>query len=122
VQLKVKVTQGDLLFEAESMITVASALPELNRNTQEAKGLPSFTYIHAPGELWRSRYEESRHLITINSGHRDYIFSTRSQAAKIRYLVRLFTKELILKNFQGLSAREGMDRLIEVSQLAEQGL
>jgi len=127
MMIKVKVTQARqsepaLEFHAEAIITVAAEIPQFSRTHQDAKGLPAFTYQHAPGELWRSRYEEARHLIVINSGHRDYIFASRTMASKLRYLVRLFTKELILKNFQGLSAREAMDRLIEVSQLAEQGL
>ena len=127
ITLTAKVTQlrqdqAPLELQIEALITVAAEIPQFTRSNPDAKGLPAFTYLHAPGELWRSRYEEPRHLIVINSGHRDYIFASRTMAAKLRYLVRLFTKELILKNFQGLSAREAMDRLIEVSQLAEQGL
>ena len=43
----------------------------------------------------------TRNLIVVNSGHRDFVFATRSRALQLRYLVRLYVKELVLKNFAG---------------------
>lgn len=43
-----------------------------------------------------------RNIIVVNSGHRDFVFATRNRALQLRYLVRLYVKELVLKNFAGL--------------------
>ena len=52
----------------------------------------------AAGELWRSQFETERNLIIINSGHRDFVYSSRTKALKLRYICRLYAKELVLKN------------------------
>jgi tryptophan synthase beta chain len=40
-------------------------------------------------------------IIVVNSGHRDFVFATRNRALQLRYLARLYVKELVLKNFAG---------------------
>jgi hypothetical protein len=45
------------------------------------------------GELWRSRFDATRNVIVVNNGHRDFVFASRTQALKLRYLVRLYVKE-----------------------------
>jgi hypothetical protein len=64
-----------------------------------ARGLPGYTFERAAGALWRSRFDAERNLIVVNSGHRDFVFATRSRTLQLRYLVRLHVKELVLKNF-----------------------
>ena len=41
-------------------------------------------------------------LIVINNGHRDFVYASKSKALKLRYICRLFAKELVFKNFPGL--------------------
>jgi hypothetical protein len=48
----------------------------------------------------------------VNSGHRDFVFATRHRALQLRYLVRLYVKELVLKNFAGLPADQLLERMI----------
>ena len=43
-------------------------------------------------------------MIIVNNGHRDFVYASRSKALKLRYLVRLYAKELVLHNFAGLPA------------------
>ena len=69
-----------------------------------AQGLPGYTYERAPGESWCSRFDAGRNLIVVNSGHRDFVFATRQRSLKLRYLVRLYAKEMVLRNFVGLPA------------------
>ena len=69
----------------------------------DARGLPGYTFERAAGELWRSRFDAMRNLIVVNNGHRDFVFASRTQALKLRYLVRLYVKELVLRNFSGRS-------------------
>ncbi len=53
---------------------------------------------------------------------------TPSRAARggaglqLRYLVRLYVKELVLKNFAGLAADQLLERMIELSLYAEEKL
>jgi hypothetical protein len=55
-------------------------------------------------------------------GHRDFVFATRSRALQLRYLVRLYVKELVLKNFAGQSAEQVAERMIELSLYVEEKL
>jgi hypothetical protein len=86
------------------------------------RGLPGYTFERAAGELWRCRLDADRNIIVVNSGHRDFVFATRNRALQLRYLVRLYVKELVLKNFSGLPADQLLERMIELSLYAEEKL
>jgi hypothetical protein len=58
----------------------------------------------------------------VNSGHRDYAFATRSKALKLRYLIRLYAKEMVLRSFPGLRGEELLDRFLELSLYTEEHL
>jgi hypothetical protein len=112
VRLGVTARQADTVCETEALITVTdSLLPETKERTANRQGLPGYTLEHAPGKLWRSRHDAERNVIVVNSGHRDFIFASRAKALKLRYLVRLYAKEMVRKNFPGTA--EQFDRLIE---------
>jgi hypothetical protein len=36
-----------------------------------------------------------RNVVIVNSGHRDFVFATRNRVLQLRYLIRLYVKELI---------------------------
>ncbi len=121
-KLQVSVLQGEVECRAEATVTVVDMLLPTKVNDKKMKGLPGYTYQKAPGELWRSRYDEDTNLVVINNGHRDFVFSSQGSTLKLRYLCRLFAKELVQKNFVGMSANELMERLIEVSLYVEEKL
>lgn len=124
VKLGAVVRQGDVIREAEAIITVTSELipkPE-GKKSGEQKGLPVYTFLSAPGELWRSRYDQSNNVIIINKSHKDFIFAERSKACKLRYICRLFCKELVLANFPGMSAEHLLERMVELSLFTEEYL
>ena len=58
----------------------------------------------------------------MNSGHRDFVFSTRTRALQLSYLVRLYVKELVLWNFAGMHAEQITERMIELSLYVEEKL
>ena len=123
VRIGVTARQGDSACEADALVTVTdSLLPEAKERSSAAQGLPGYTLEHAPGKLWRSRYDLERNLIVVNSGHRDFVFASRAKALKLRYLVRLYAKEMVRKNFPGLRGEELLDRLIELSLYTEEHL
>jgi len=123
VRLLVTVSQRQARCTAEALITVADSLEAaMGPAVVNARGLPGYTFERAAGELWRSRYDPVRNLIVVNNGHRDFVFATRSRALQLRYLVRLYVKELVLKNFAGLPAAQVAERMIELSLYVEEKL
>jgi hypothetical protein len=108
---------------AEALITVTdSLLPESRSGEATKQGIPSYTFQKAPGELWRSRYEPDQNVVVINNGHRDFVFASRSKSLKLRYICRLFAKELVAKNFAGATPSDLLERLIELSLYTEENL
>ena len=76
----------------------------------------------APGASWRSRYDAEQNVVAINNGHRDFVYASRQKARKLRYVCRLFNKELVLHNFPGLSPQELLERMVELSMYTEEHL
>ena len=122
-RINVSVRQRDIICEAEALITVTQEiLSQLGASSVPAQGLPGYTFERAAGESWRSRYEPARNLIVVNSGHRDFVYASRSRTLKLRYLVRLYSKELVLRNFMGLPADQMLERMVELSLRTEENL
>ena len=122
-RIKVSVRQRDIACEAEALVTVTQEiLSQLGGASVSAQGLPGYTFERAAGESWRSRYDIARNLIVVNSGHRDFVYASRSRTLKLRYLVRLYAKELVLRNFVGLPADQMLERMVELSLRTEENL
>jgi hypothetical protein len=123
VRLSVTASQRDVRCSADALITVTDSLDAaIGPAVANARGLPGYTFERAAGELWRSRFDAEQNLIVVNNGHRDFVFATRSRALQLRYLLRLYVKELVLKNFRGLPAEQLMERMIELSLYVEEKL
>ncbi len=123
VRIGLTATEGDLVYEAEGLVTVTETLVESTRPGDEHKqGLPAYSFQRAAGELWRSRLEAERNLIIVNSGHRDFVYASKTKALKLRYICRLYAKELVLKNFPGLRPDELLERMLEISLYTEENL
>jgi hypothetical protein len=122
-RVEVTVTQGDVACKAEAQITVAaSLLPKAGGGESNYQGLPGYTFHKAAGELWRSRFDAERNLVVINNGHRDFVYAARSKMLKLRYICRLFAKELVLKNFIGIPPDQLLERLLELTLYTEENL
>ena len=122
-RLKVSVSQRDVVCEAEALITVThELLAQIGATTVPSQGLPGYTFERAPGESWRSRFDTTRNVIVINNGHRDFVYASRNKSLKLRYLVRLYAKELVLRNFVGLPANQLLERMVELSLRTEEHL
>jgi len=117
------VSQRDVRCEAEALLTIAqSLLPCPKAREGVRQGIPAYTFQRAPGELWRSRQDAEKNLIVINSGHCDFVYATRNKALKLRYICRLYAKELVLRNFVGVPAEQLLERLIELTLYTEENL
>jgi Histidine kinase-, DNA gyrase B-, and HSP90-like ATPase len=123
VRVRVTVSQGDIERTAEALITVThELLPQVVTGTIDSQGLPGYTFERAPGESWRSKFDTTRNIIVVNSGHRDFVYAARNKSLKLRYLVRLYCKELVLRNFVGLPADQLLERMVELSLRTEENL
>ncbi|HUE82865.1 MAG TPA: ATP-binding protein [Pyrinomonadaceae bacterium] len=123
VRVRVTVCQGDIGRSAEALITVThELLPQVGTTMVESSGLPGYTFESAPGESWRSRFDAPRNVIVVNNGHRDFVYAGRNKSLKLRYLVRLYSKELVLKNFVGLPPDQLLERMVELSLRTEENL
>ena len=122
-RLRVTVIQRETACTAEALVTITDSLEvAMSSAVITTRGLPGYTFERAAGELWRCRFDTERNIIVVNSGHRDFVFATRNRALQLRYLVRLYVKELVLKNFAGLPADQLLERMIELSLYAEEKL
>jgi hypothetical protein len=122
VRVHVCARQGEMTTSAESLVTVTDTiLPERTRPEAQG-GLPDYTFEKRPGELRRSRFDADKNLIVINNGHRDFVYAARNKSLKLRYICRLFAKELVIRNFPGYSADELVERMIELLLYAEENL
>ena len=123
MRLRVEVEQHDVTVSGEALLTVTDRLDvAVGPAAASARGLPGYTFERAAGELWRSRFDAERNVIVVNSGHRDFVFATRNRALQLRYLAKLYVKELVLRNFAGVSAEQLLERTIELSLYAEENL
>jgi hypothetical protein len=122
-RVAVSVRQNDVVCTSESLITIThELLTRLGSATGIAPGLPGYTFERAAGESWRSRFDAKRNLIVINNGHRDFVYASRNKSLKLRYLVRLYAKELVMHNFAGLPPEQLLERMVELSLRTEEHL
>ena len=123
VEVKLTVQQGDVECVAEALVTVTQTLaPQVSDDRPARSGLPAYSFVRSPGETWRSRFDTENNVILFNSGHRDYVYAARQRTLKLRYISKLYNKELVLHNFPGMSASELLDRIVELSLYTEDHL
>ncbi len=123
VRVRVTACQNDIERSADALVTVThELLPQVGTTMVESSGLPGYTFESAPGDSWRSKFDSTRNIVVVNNGHRDFVFAGRSKSLKLRYLVRLYAKELVLKNFVGLPPDQLLERMVELSLRTEENL
>ncbi len=115
-RIEARAAQYEIECTAEAAVTVTAELIPRGQafDTAFKHGLPGYTYRHAPGELWRSQYQVSESIIVINKAHTDFVFASRQTASKLRYIARLYSKEIVLANFPEASKEELLERLVEL--------
>ncbi len=122
VRLQVCARQDDVTATAEALVTITDSILPDRPKSDKREGLPEYTFEKRPGALWRSRYDSDQNVIVINNGHRDFVYATRSKSLKLRYICRLFAKELVIRNFPGYSPDELVERMVELLLYTEENL
>ncbi len=123
-ELTAHVTQNDITVTCSAMITITKELfsDGAGEQARNRRGLPGYTFHHAPGELWRSTYDADRSIIIINNGHADYLFASRSNTRKLKYITKLYAKELVIVNFPEADKEKLLERMIELQLYTEENL
>ncbi len=96
-------------LQATAEIDIAFQTPATPDRTS---GIPEPTAVLAPAERWRSRMRGDRW--EFNAGHPDYLTASGSEAGRLRYLVQLFAKEVVLRNFGSPADAEVLERMVEI--------
>jgi hypothetical protein len=122
VRLQVCARQDEVIVTAEALITITDSIIPDRPKSLAREGLPEYTFEKRPGALWRSRYDADKNVIIINKGHRDFVYAARNKSLKLRYICRLFAKELVVRNFPGYTADELVERMIELLLYTEENL
>ncbi len=101
-------TQSDREARAEAAVQVreTAAAPGLTA------GVPEPQPVNAPSEPWRSRI--SARAWEYNEGHPDYLAVAGDDPRRLRYLIHLFAKELVLRNFGSPADADLLERMVEV--------
>ena len=106
--VRVIATQEDITAEATAEITVLEELA----GREKVSGIPEPHPVHAPSEPWRSRMRGARW--EFNDGHPDYLAVVPTESRRLRYLIHLFTKEVVLRNFGHPSDDHLLERMVQV--------
>ena len=122
--IRVTARQQESACSADASVTITESLGDRFDASQQSngRGIPRYTFRHAPGELWRSRYDAQNNLIVVNNGHSDFRYASEKRSRELRYMLRLYAKELVLENFPGYERGELLERMIELSLYAEEHL
>jgi len=75
-------------------------------------GIPRPEPLHRPTEDWRSRLRGA--TWEYNVAHRDYVAVRDDPRRRLQYLVHLFAKELVLRNFGSPGDGAVLEKMIEV--------
>ena len=106
--VRVVATQEDITAEATAEITILEELA----GREKASGIPEPHPVHAPSEPWRSRMRGARW--EFNDGHPDYLAVVSTESRRLRYLIHLFTKEVVLRNYGHPSDDHLLERMVQV--------
>jgi hypothetical protein len=106
-QVRVAARQGEARAEAAAEVEVLDELPEAG-----GSGVPEPVPVHAPAEPWRSRVLDGKW--EYNTGHKDYLAAAADERRRLRYLVHLFAKEVVLRNFGQPADAATLERMVEV--------
>lgn len=115
--------------EGEALVRVTARLKGVEKvaesrivvtNARNQFGFPPPDPVRGPMESWRSKYSPDRGVLEINIDHRDYVRAkTQGGKSYIRYLSKLYAKELVLLNMGGASAGQVLESMVELTSILE---
>jgi hypothetical protein len=99
------------------------AVAELVENSIDARAK---TIVITRGREKRQHYlrvkDDGEGVRRNADGEPDFVYAARNKMLKLRYICRLFAKELVLKNFVGIPQDLLLERLLELTLYTEENL
>ena len=118
-EVQVQVLANQKGWSASDEVTVKFLENADKGDDDSSKGLPEYRLEPEHGRPWRSRYDEKKNEIIINSAHRDFMSSRTTAAKHRRYIGKLYAKEVVLINFPHESPSEVLERLVQLTLRTE---
>ncbi len=113
----VEAREEDRVATATAVVAVVA---ELTRRKRDDAGIPPPKPVEEPYEDWRSRLYPDRW--EYNIAHPDYAATASHPRKRIRYLVALFAKEIVLRNFGEPGDERLLEKFVEVMTAIEDKL
>ena len=113
---------GHIACEAEALVTITDSLMPERTGAPPRQGCPATPTRNfrgrrgAPVTIWSGTLSSSTTGIGISFFRRD------PRRQQLRYIARLFVKELVLRNFPGASPPELLERMLELMLYLEKNL
>lgn len=101
--------QGDVRVEGIADLRIADVDEPDERG---GAGVPDPEPVEAANEEWRSRVDDGRWQYNVS--HRDYLAVRDDARRRLRYLVQLFAKEVVLRNFGEPGDGALLERMVQV--------
>ncbi len=101
---------------------VKSKVGDGSPRSRRLVGLPLPEFV-TDGVSWRSQYSADQHVVYVNKGHPDYERESVTHKRWYRYLLKLYTKELVLQCYEGTEEEARLlEAAIEAQIRAEEDL
>lgn len=106
-EILIHARQGDTELHAKVPVEIEVPTP-----IERVQGIPNPHPVSDPGAQWRSRFVGD--LWEFNDAHPDFQAVADVEARRLRYLIHLFAKEVVLRNFGNPGDAEVLERMVEV--------
>jgi hypothetical protein len=106
--IRVEAREGDRAATAEATVEVVEVLS----GERPDAGIPNPERVVDPKGDWRSRVLGRRW--EYNAAHPDYQAARDDPKRRLRYLVHLFAKEIVLRNYGEPQDERLLERMVEV--------
>lgn len=113
----VEAREEDRVVRASAVVHVVA---EPARKKSEESGIPPPKPVEEPYEDWRSRLYPDRW--EYNTAHPDYAATAPFPRKRLRYLIALFAKEIVLRNFGEPGDERLLEKYVEVMTAIEDKL
>jgi hypothetical protein len=115
ITIGVIATSGERVASAEAQVRIVGA----KKRATIAAGVPEPIGVADPGGGWRSRMHGERW--EYNSAHPDCLRASATTAGRLRYLIHLFAKEIVQRNYGSAADSDVLERMVEVLTYLDEG-
>ena len=115
ITIRVTATSGDHVTSAETPVRIV----EGQQRSAIAAGVPDPVGVADPANSWRSRMKGERW--EYNTAHPDCLRASATTAGRLRYMIHLFAKEIVQRNYGSAADGEVLERMVEVLTYLDDG-